>query len=456
MIGLIQAASGFISPAGVARPSVRHSLALDMTGGGAGESCKKFAVGAMAALQVLTIGGLSVSPLVADPSPAVAATTEAPGNARGPFEETWQFTSKFFVDRSFNGQDWQQVHDKFKAKIASGKQSESDAAAEMVSLLGDKYSRVVPPIIYSALSKYDLVGVGLMLSPNDQGQLAVTSDPVRNSSASKNGIKKGDLILGINGRSTSQMSSFDVIDFLSKYREPKITFTVIHDGQDPEQGRDIELKRAFEKVSNPIKYALTARSGHKVGYIAVSEFNAVVIDKLREAVSNLQSNGADEFVLDLRGNGGGAFQTALGIAGLFMDDKPITSVVDGDGKKIAFNTDPDKSLTSAPLVVLIDKKSASASEVLASALQDDCRALLQGSKSFGKGLIQAVYGLADGSGLILTVAKYETPRGFSIQGTGIAPDVQVKGKDVSQEVFDAAARRQQLCTPLNEPLPPLT
>ncbi|CAN0187168.1 unnamed protein product [Discosporangium mesarthrocarpum] len=219
----------------------------------------------------------------------------------------------------------------------------------------------------------------------------------------------------------------------------------------------MELTRTFLKVENPVQYLVKDQGKHKVGYAKVKEFNAVTTDRLREALGDMKRQGADEFVLDLRGNGGGAFQSALGIAGLFMNDKLITYVMDGDGQRIGFSTKTESVVSTEPLVVWIDGRSASASEVLAGALHDDCRALLRGDRTFGKGLIQAVYGLSDSSGLILTVAQYVTPRGTNIQGTGISPDVEgglppkllgLPG-DIDQGQFNMARERMEACPPID-------
>ena len=142
--------------------------------------------------------------------------------------------------------------------------------------------------------------------------------------------------------------------------------------------------------------------------------------------------------MDLRGNTGGAFQSAIEISGLFLQDRVATYVVDSNQVELPFRTpklqealvDPD-----APLVVWIDGLSASASEVLAGSLHDNCRAVTMGNKSFGKGLIQAVYGLKNGAGLVVTVAKYITPSGSEIQGLGIIPDILPQGKNMPAPVF---------------------
>jgi carboxyl-terminal processing protease len=184
------------------------------------------------------------------------------------------------------------------------------------------------------------------------------------------------------------------------------------------------------EVKNPVTYKITEKrnDGTIVGYIRISEFNSLVKPKLEDAIKSLKASGANAFVMDLRQNPGGAFQSAVEIAGLFLDDKIATNVIDSNQVEMVFRTTKGKTLLelSVPLVIWQDGGSASASEVLAGALHDQCRAVVMGSNSFGKGLIQAVYGLKNGSGFVLTVAKYQTPGGTDIQGIGITPDIEAK------------------------------
>jgi carboxyl-terminal processing protease len=197
---------------------------------------------------------------------------------------------------------------------------------------------------------------------------------------------------------------------------------------DPTPGseRIVTMQRSLQKVQNPVFYKVSEirRDGTKVGYIKIMEFNSLVKGSLENALADLEAQGVNAYVLDIRQNTGGAFQSAVEIAGLFAEDKIATWAVDSTGTRLAFRTPKGKLAVdkSDPLVIWIDGRSASASEVLAASLRDNCRATIMGQQSFGKGLIQAVYGLKNGAGLVLTVARYETPAGNDIQGVGIKPD----------------------------------
>jgi C-terminal peptidase prc len=236
--------------------------------------------------------------------------------------------------------------------------------------------------------------------------------------------------MSVNGVPTQGRTSFDIIDQVNEGIPPRrtITFTVLKGGDTSNQ-IEMELERSFVEVSNPITYKLDARDGkRKVGYVRIREFNSLVNPKVREALLDLKSQGANAFVIDLRSNPGGAFQSAVDVASLFMENKIATYFVDGNNIKTPFITSTKNVVVDEvdPIVIWIDRGSASASEVFAGAMHDNCRAVVMGDRSFGKGLIQSVFGLENGSGLVLTVAQYITPNGSVIQGSGIQPDIQAK------------------------------
>jgi carboxyl-terminal processing protease len=329
-------------------------------------------------------------------------------------EESWNLLKKFYIDRSFNGQDWNAV--RIEANRRAVKLGSFKATVEMVKSLDDKYTRLVDAGQYTQLSRFDIIGAGVLLAPNDAGLMSVASPPMADSSALKEGIKKGDIITTVNGRPTDGLTSFDIVDLVMADRTPTLEVTVKAAGG---VEKKVVLDRKVAALRDPVTYRVLDSGS---GYIRLDEFNALCPTKLREAVERLKAQGVNRYILDLRGNPGGTFQTAVNIAGIFMDDSVVTFAADGTGARTEFRT-KGKALTADPLVVWIDRRSASASEVLAGALKDNCRALVAGDRSFGKGLIQGVFGLEDGSGLIITVAAYQTPAGIDINGIGVQPDI---------------------------------
>ncbi len=371
----------------------------------------------------------------------------------GLFHEAAEFVRKYHLNKNINWKDWATEKGVLEQCVANGELGGGEAAKLLVNKLGDRYSRILGSPFYSSLSKYDTVGVGVLLAPDKDGRLEVISPPKIGSSAATQGIQQGDVITAINGHSTLEIDPFEAMGSSSMSTEqPVITFRVQREGKSK---GNFDLTRSFADVSNPITYKLVTLpqlGDHKLGYLRLLEFNSVAAERLKEAVEDLKSQGTDEYILDLRGNKGGAFQSAISVASLFMNNQPITSIFDGQGERLRFYTEKDEAITSDPLVVWIDGGSASASEVLAGALRDDCRALLVGRKSYGKGIIQGVFGLSDGNALILTVAKYLTPSGSDIHGNGITPDVlssplfPIFGTSISQDDFELARSLQSSCS----------
>jgi len=423
-------------------------------------------------------------------------------------EEVWTLIDKYYIDRTFNNQEWSTIQSKYTSRLTSSNSNsismnikdninnnnneEEEAmklTSQMVQSLGDKYSRILDKEAYTKIQKFDLIGVGATLMPDPiTKRIKVGAPPVDGSEAQKGGILYGDYVTAVNGVETQGRTAFQIIDQIND--DPNldtITFTVLTENENQNESnskrsngsgsgssdssgygegykRDVIMKRQQMIVKNPITYKLSERrtDGTNVGYIRISEFNSLVESKLQEAITNLKNDGANAYVLDMRSNPGGAFQSAVEIASLFMEDKVATTVVDSNKVEMAFKTSKGKVMMeeSIPIVLWIDENSASAAEVFAGALHDQCRATIMGTHSFGKGLIQAVYGLKNGGGLVLTVAKYVTPNGTDIQGSGIQPNLETTlpflylpqfSSDTSKVDFGfmlgQQQQQQQMCAP---------
>eukprot|EP00594_Rhizosolenia_setigera_P007629 CAMPEP_0178954198 /NCGR_PEP_ID=MMETSP0789-20121207/8853_1 /TAXON_ID=3005 /ORGANISM="Rhizosolenia setigera, Strain CCMP 1694" /LENGTH=469 /DNA_ID=CAMNT_0020635565 /DNA_START=315 /DNA_END=1724 /DNA_ORIENTATION=- len=358
-------------------------------------------------------------------------------------KEVWSLVDKYYIDRSYNGQNWPDVLQKFQAQESLTPDSTSSTGVDeknmklvgqMVSSLGDKYSRMLDVPSYARIQKFDLIGVGVTLMPDTSNKrIMVGAPPVPGSASDRAGIKYGDYVDAVNGVPTKGRTAFDIIDQIGEDpNASSLSFTVRTQGPDDIEGegftRTVELERTFQKVNDPIYYKIseTRNDGTTVGYVQIKEFNSLVGKKLEAALKDLEKQGANAYVLDLRGNPGGAFQSAVEISSFFMEDKVATYVVDNNAVNLPFKSAKGKKILrdDEPIAVWVDKRSASASEVFAGALHDNCRAVVMGETSFGKGLIQAVYGLKNGAGLVLTVANYVTPGGTDIQGVGIKPDLE--------------------------------
>lgn len=389
-------------------------------------------------------------------------------------DEVWTIVGKYYIDRSFHSQDWEKVLSEYHDKLSKESPStQTDPkflfklTTQMVQSLGDKYSRMLDAGAYASIQKFDLIGVGATFMPDSDKKVMVGAPPIPGSAADLAGMKYGDYLDAVNGVSTKGRTALDITDQVADDPNAKeVTMTMRRQGANdlPGEGvsRDVVLQRSFSEVKDPIKYKLTEKraDGTNVGYVRINEFNSLVKRQLAVALEELEKQGANAYVLDLRGNPGGAFQSAVEVASFFMDDTVATYVVDNNQEELPFRTAKGKVIIneSSPISIWVDRRSASASEVLAGALHDNCRGVVMGENSFGKGLIQAVYGLKDGSGLVLTVARYVTPNGTDIQGSGIKPDltdgvpgslipgVTIINGDTGKIDFNAVkAKSQEMC-----------
>jgi carboxyl-terminal processing protease len=189
--------------------------------------------------------------------------------------------------------------------------------------------------------------------------------------------------------------------------------------------QQLTLTRQLISLSPVVANLDTSRPQTPVGYIRLSQFSANAYEEVAHAIAKLDRQGAIAYILDLRNNPGGLLQAGIDIARLWLPESTIVYTVNRQGVQDSFVT-KGEALTDRPLVVLVNQGTASASEILAGALQDNHRATLIGEKTFGKGLIQSLFELSDGAGLAITVAKYETPAHHDIHKLGITPDTTVE------------------------------
>ena len=255
-------------------------------------------------------------------------------------------------------------------------------------------------------------------------------EPLENSPASAAGIQTGDRVLAIDGRSTAGMTVQEASQLIQGEAGTQITLRIDRTGQ---AAFDLPLTRARIEVPN-VTSALREAGENQIGYIRLTEFSSHAPEQMRRAIQNLLNQGADAFVLDLRGNPGGLLQASIDISRMWLDSGAIVQTVNlvGNSQEITAN---HTAITQLPLAVLVDGNSASSSEILTGALMDNQRAIVVGSRTFGKALVQSVHSLSDGSGLAVTVAHYYTPNGTDISHRGIIPDIQVSLTDQQRQTL---------------------
>ena len=354
------------------------------------------------------------------PHPVDAALEDSPKNV---VDEVWQIVNNEFVDRGFNHIDWKIKRQELLKKEYSDSESAYKAIRESLEELDDPYTRFLEPEEYEELSSQtsgELSGIGIQLGIDRQTKKLTVIEPIPNSPAIEAGLKSGDRILSIDGKSTELMSLEQASAEIKGEIGTEVKLKISRSDRP-----DFEVAIARAQIELPsVSYTLNEEQNSKVGYIKLDEFSSHAAEQMQAAIEDLSNKQASGFVLDLRGNPGGLLFSSVEIARMWMGKGAIVSTIDNKGGNEKFSAN-GKALTDLPLVVLVDGYSASASEILAGALKENERAKVVGSRTYGKGTVQSVHSLSDGSGLAVTIARYYPPSGIDINQKGIDPDVMV-------------------------------
>ena len=338
-------------------------------------------------------------------------------------DQVWQIVYRDYLDSSgdYDEKSWRQLRSKLLKKSFAGNAESYEAIRGMLASLNDPYTRFLDPKQFKEMridTSGELMGVGIQLSLDTKTKELVVVSPIEGTPASRAGVLSKDVIVSIDGDSTKGMSTEDAVKLI---RGPEGSEVVLGLRRG-DQVLDVPLTRARIEI-NAVTYRLNkTQDQRKIGYIRLKQFNANAAKEMRQAAKSLEEQGAEGYVLDLRGNPGGLLEASIDIARQWLNEGIIVSTRTREGIRDVRRA-TGSAITDKPLVVLIDQGSASASEILSGSLQDNSRAELVGQKTFGKGLVQAVRGLSDGSGLTVTIAKYLTPKGTDIHKNGIEPDV---------------------------------
>lgn len=337
--------------------------------------------------------------------------------------EAWRIVDQSYVDRSFNNHDWFKVRMKAVKRAYASVDEGYGAIRDLLSLLEDPYTRFLTPNQYDSLTSSasgDLAGVGVELFPSRVDDKLTITSSVENSPAERAGVRSNDVISTIDGEDTSELTPDEAA---ARIRGKPGTAVQLELIRDRGGGEDyvVDLKRETLKLKS-VKHEMLEQS---LGYLKIKQFNTSTAEDMRVALEDLKAHNAKRFILDLRNNPGGYFPAGVDVARLFYKGgKPIVFVVNKNGISDEIDSIVDGIVSDEPLVVLVNKATASASEILAGALQDSGRAKLVGEQTFGKGVVQTLTQLSDGSGIAVTIARYETPSHKNINKVGLAPDIK--------------------------------
>ena len=293
------------------------------------------------------------------------------------------------------------------------------AISGMVQALGDPHSVYMDPEMYEQLmnqTEGSFGGIGIYMGFKDDKVTVISV--MDDTPGAKAGLEAGDEILAIDGTSVSAYQPEEVALHIRGEVGTSVTLTIHRDG---EEDKDYTIERATIQMKTVGGKMLDAENG--LGYIRISNFSENTGDEFKKQLADLESQGMKGLIIDVRENPGGLVKTCAEVADFVVPKGPIVSVVDKNGKTQEYTSDLAES--KYPIVVLIDGNSASAAEILAGALQDTGAATLVGTKSYGKGSVQVVVPMYHDDAVKLTIAKYYTPSGRSIDGTGIEPDITV-------------------------------
>jgi carboxyl-terminal processing protease len=322
---------------------------------------------------------------------------------------------------------WEVVADQYDGNLPPLEEVLSSAITGSLETLDDDYTRYAPPDIAERMRQDmegSVEGIGAFVQENDDGWTEIVR-PIDGQPADLAGLRAGDIILAVDGESVEGLSLDEVV---LRVRGPKDTTVVLSIGREGEpEPLEFSIVRARYEVPIIESELIPAEEtgGGPIGYIHLTEFNRNAAESLLEALDALLAENPAGLVLDLRDNPGGFLDQSVAVADVFLNDGVVLFERNNRGLDEEFRSDDGDAGEAIPLVVLINAGSASASEIVAGALQDRGRATVIGETSFGKGSVQLINTLTDGSELRVTTARWYTPDNRTIDQQGIAPDIEV-------------------------------
>ena len=367
-------------------------------------------------LKVLSVLILGLTLLLAGPLQVPALS-----DAQQLVVDSWRLVNQGYLDPDHLDEvRWRRQRQKALEKTIESSEDAYSAIEVMLSTLGDPYTRVLRPADYAALKSStngNLSGIGLQLGPGKDADQVVVISALEGSPAAEADLSSGTELLAVDGVPVKDLGLEGTATALRGDVGTQVVLTLA--GADADS-RELTLERRSVDL-RPVRTRRLRSGEHTIGYLRITQFTDGVPELVRQALEELQDKNVEGLILDLRNNSGGLVSSGLAVADDLLSGGTIVETRNREGISDAIPAGPS-TLYDGPVLTLVNGGTASASEILAGALQDNERSTLLGSRTYGKGLIQTLTNLSDGSGLAVTVAGYVTPSGRDIQGEGIDPD----------------------------------
>lgn len=420
MLALILVVSAFGAGFGAGAASARPLAAAPTTAQSAPDADSRPAPTALARPAAT---GVAPNPTPAKPTATPAPPRAGANNSSG---------DDAVFDEVLFREVWGLLKKQFYGDLPEGKEITYDAIRGLVERLGDQHTAFVDPkaaVLFNTDMQGSFEGIGAQVELAEGGGVRLRY-LFPNQPAEKSGLQAGDVILAVDGKDITKLSLLEAIGLIRGPRNSKVTLTIRRDQEKP---RDITVTR--DRIEIPVVESKVLADG-KIQYVSLSEFSSVAPNRLADALNKALAQKPVGLILDLRGNPGGLLDASVRIGSYFVPKGPILIERLKDGTEKVYDRQGRYLLGDIPLVVLVDGGSASASEIVAGAIQDAGSGVLIGEKTFGKGSVQLPNMLSDGSQLRVTIAHWFTPKDRGIHGSGLEPDIKVP---LTKE--DTAAKR---------------
>lgn len=341
------------------------------------------------------------------------------------------------VDMSVFWEVWATLEDRFYYEVPSEEERVQGAIQGLIQSLDDPYTAYIPPDLAAVLREDttgEFEGIGAFVEEAPEGGVQIIR-VFEEGPAEQAGMEAGDIVVAVDGQDVTGMILNEALLLIRGEAGTTVRLTVFR----MEEDEMLEFSVTRERLLVPTVESEMLEDN--VGYVALFQFNAIATRELRAAVEDLMNQGAESIILDIRNNPGGFLDEAVSVADLFLPRGIVLIERNVDGREQTFRTRSGDIAEDVRLVVLVNENSASASEIVAAAVQDNGRGTLIGETTFGKGSVQLLYNLSDGSQLRVTYANWYTPDDVSISENGVEPDIVVEADEADTSADDVQLER---------------